>query len=224
MEGITVLIVTWNRLSEIKQTIRGLWKNVRFSGNLRFHIADDGSPEGYIESIISEFPYINFSTSVVSRGGWGKNVNTALKQIESPYVFLIEDDYVCRKPVNFDDGIGVLESQSNIVCIRYDGVAGHELNLSLRETKDGIQYMIINFDSPHLNIYSNRPHLRKHKQFIDAYGYYPEGIMLGATEEAFAHRVRDKKSGKFAILWDGVENKFDHIGVSRQGTEHDIRE
>lgn len=222
MVDLTILLVTWDRPKEIRQTIRGLWKNIKYDGKVFFHIADDNSPGNYVQDIISEFPFITWSSTITDRKGWGTNVNTALRAIETPYVFLCEDDYVCNDVVDFDSGVHVMESLGDIVCIRYDGIAGHKLNLRLRETKNGTQYMTIDPDSPHLNVYSNRPHLRKHKQFIADYGFYQEGLKLGKTEEYFAHKIKDKPKGKFAILWDGVKNKFDHIGVSRQGTEHDI--
>lgn len=219
---ITILLVTWNRPVEIRKTVYGLVKHIRYDGNIKWHLADDNSPDSYVYDIIHEFRFIpEWSYSITDRKGWGANVNQALKGIETEYVFLIEDDYVCNTDLDFNAGVEVLESQSDVVCIRYDGIAGHSLNLKLRETSTKIQYMAIDFDSPHLNVYSNRPHLRKHKQMLDDYGYYDEGIKLGLTEESFAHKVKDTKKGKFAILWDGVLNKFDHIGISRQGGEHD---
>ena len=110
--------------------------------------------------------------------------------------------------------------------VRYDGLAGHRLLLELRErdTEIGkIHFLRLRHDSPSLNVYSNRPHL-KHKRFHQFYGLYPEGLKLGETETHFAHRVKDKlRDGPWIVaLSSGVENSFRHIGVSRQGTELDV--
>ena len=85
-----------------------------------------------------------------------------------------------------------------------------------------MDYMILERYSPHLNVYSNRPHL-KHRRFHSKYGPYSETTPLGMTETEFAHRVKDigVDGPLLAILADGVVRAFDHIGKSRQGTELD---
>ena len=76
--------------------------------------------------------------------------------------------------------------------------------------------------SSHLNVYSNRPHLR-HRRLHDKLGMYKEGLPLGHTETEYAHRVKDNIGiAEVAVLQNGIERAFDHIGKSRQGTEMDV--
>lgn len=240
---IAVVIVTFYRPEEIRRTIQALDKHVAYpKDRLLWHMADDQSsewegdpvekypPETYLSDIQRDFSEKRFTFTVTERLGWGANVNKAqlycLEKAE--YIFLCEDDYVARKEVDLRTGIAILEKEEEIGLIRYDGIAGHALNLELREAK-GTRYgtvprVRIMKASPFLNVYSNRPHL-KHRRFHDAYGDYPEGIPLGMTETRFAQTVkRAKGPPHVAVLINGIERGFDHIGKSRQHTEMDKTE
>jgi glycosyltransferase involved in cell wall biosynthesis len=227
----TVLIVTYDRPSEIRRTIAALDSHIQYPRDrLRWHLSDDGSPLEYIPTIQKDFPHLHFTATVTERKGWGANVNKGMgfanSHLHCDYIFLCEDDYVALKEINIRDGVMLMETIRAIGLVRYDGISAHTLNLYLREVKldtgRAMDYMIIDKDSPHLNTYSHRPHL-KHRRFHSKYGPYKEGITLGRTETEFAHRVKDKgvDGPLLAVLHDGVQRAFDHIGKSRQGTKED---
>ena len=222
---VAICIITFDRLREIKQTIAALHAHLHYIGPLQWHLADDSSPGSYVGDIMNAYPDLHFSFTKTDRKGWGANANKALGFLDKhPYVFLIEDDYVCIRDLDITAGVALMEKNEKIAAVRYDGVAAHSLTLHLEEVESRIgrfSYMRIAKDSPHLNVYSNRPHLR-HRRFHECFGWYPEGITLGETETHFAHRVKDKKHcADIAILWDGLPTAFDHIGVSRQGSDQD---
>ena len=225
---VTVFIVTYDRPREIRLTIDALKKHLKYKGELLWHLSDDGTERPYLFEIKRDYPDLKFSSTVTERKGFGANCNKGMTNCwaRSDYLFFCEDDRVVTRDMDLSSGVAVLESNKNIGLIRYDGVAGHALDLQLREIETDIgkvQCMVISHTSPHLNYYSNQPHLL-HRRFHDKYGLYPEGMSLGRTEEAFAHRVKNKylKGSKIAILQDGIENHWQHIGVSRQLTKHDI--
>lgn len=222
---VTICIITYNRPREIKATISALRTHFHYEGPVAWHIADDGSPHGYIGEILNEFHDMAFTHTDTQRKGWGCNANAALHFLrDKPYVFFIEDDYVAKRDLDITSGVALMESDKDIGLIRYDGVAAHTFTLHLEEADTRIgkfSYCVIDHASPHLNVYSNRPHL-KAKRFHDKYGRYPERKSLGTTETEFAHRVKDNPSyPKVAILADGIPTAFEHIGVSWQGSEHD---
>jgi len=222
---VAVLLVTYNRPREIRRVIVALEKHLQFQGKLVWYLADDGSPGNYILDIQHDFPKLNFRSSVTKRLGWGANVNKCMQMIGEKYIFLCEDDYVALYPLDLNKGVALLDSKAGIGLVRYDGLAGHRLNLAIEEinTPLGVlQYLeILKKDSRGLNVYSNRPHL-KHKKFHRAYGEYSMGKSLGETESAFAHRIKDVLAGpKLVTLENGIVRAFDHIGKSRQGTELD---
>jgi hypothetical protein len=224
---VTVFIVTYDRPREIRLTIDALSANLRYPPDrLRWHLADDGTPGAYLDDLKRDYSALNFSATVTERKGWGANVNKGMQHCweeNGSYIFLCEDDYVALKPLDLERGVMLLETTPTVGLVRYDGLSAHSLNLLLREADTPLgrfDFLSIEKSSPHLNIYSNRPHL-KHRRFHEAYGQYPEGLSLSDTEVTFAHHVRDVVGPTIAALGDGIERAFDHIGKSRQGSEHD---
>lgn len=226
---VAICIVTFDRPREIRETIDALRANIRYPGELAWHIADDHTPdESYLSSLSLSYRALRLTYTVTDRQGWGANVNKALLYCWDRYgdfTFLCEDDYVSQYPVDLRQGVLLLQHAKGLGAIRYDGLHGHELDLSLREIKTPIEKVTVLEvleSSPHLNIYSNRPHL-KHRRFHDCYGMYAEGLKLGETESGFAHAVRDRYAGcpKIAALMTGLPRAFKHIGKSRQLTEMD---
>lgn len=218
---VAVLIVTYDRPEEIRLTIRSLREGLVYSGHLHWHLADDASPAGYLEGIEADFPDLNFTSTVTQRKGWGTNVNTAFAFLQKfEYVYLNEDDYMLCHDLYLNKGIALLKEKENIGLVRYDGIVGHDLNLELRETRSCLNYLRVRKDSPALNIYSNRPHLR-HRRFTEAYGRYPEGWSLGRTEQAYAHGVKQHPGPDVALFPDGLLRAFLHLGRTRQGTKLD---
>jgi len=225
---VGVLIVTWNRPEVIRATLNALKEHLRYSGDLLWHIADDQSPGGYIYDIMADYPELDFSYTVTPRLGWGANCNTGMMYLDTKckYIFLCEDDYIALRPIRLDQGVALLETTEDIGLVRYDGIAGHALNLELRECRGTpagtFSFLRILKHSPFLYVYSHRPHL-KARRFHKHYGLYKQGIPLGATEEDFAKRVYNDKDGgpTTACLADGILRAFDHVGQSRQGTEAD---
>lgn len=254
---VTVVIVTYDRPREVRLVIRSLMSHLRYDGELRWHLADDGTPGDYIKTILADFPQLGFTYTVPPwpasrqvecleylgagftdpshKADWGANVNRALEAVQSHYVFLNEDDYVAMEDIDLTSGVWVLERVPNVGLIRYDGLSGH-LGVSLklrevrtprgRETVLGTMTDFLEIDrhlSNHLNCYSHRPHLVHAGRFHRAgYGFYKEGVSLGACESEFAQRFKQANGGpEIAILDSGVKRKFQHIGESRQRTALD---
>lgn len=222
---VAVMIVTYDRPNEIRRVIKALVKYLQYDGSLIWYIADDGSQGNYVLDIQRDFPKLNFRASITKRLGWGANVNKCMQTIAEKYTFLCEDDYVALYPLDINKGIALLDSKARIGLVRYDGLAGHRLNLAIEEieTRMGVlQYLeILKKSSRGLNVYSNRPHLKSRK-FHRAYGEYPMNKSLGETETAFAHRVKNLIRGpKLVTLETGIVRAFDHVGKSRQGTADD---
>jgi len=222
---VAVQIITYERPGEIRRVIVALTKYLQYDGKLVWYLADDGSKGNYVLEIQRDFPKINFRVSVTKRLGWGANVTRCMQMIGEKYILLCEDDYVALQQLDINKGVALLNSTANIGLVRYDGLAGHRLNLAIEEVSTPLgvlQYLEILKSSRGLNVYSNRPHL-KHKKFHRAYGEYPMNKSLGETESAFAHRVKDalEKGPKIITLENGIVRAFNHIGKSRQGTEFD---
>lgn len=227
---VGVLIVTWNRPNEIRRAIKALQQHLKYRGKLHWHLADDNSPGTYLDDIKADFPDITFSQTVTDRKGWGANVNAGLKHLNNlSFIFSCEDDYLAFRDIDLTRGVALMVSNEELGLVRYDGIAAHGergMELSLRSVKrkkspNKVPYLIIKKSSAHLNIYSNRPHL-KAKCFHAKYGLYPTGVPLAKTEQQFARRFKAGSGPEIAILPDYLFTPFRHIGKSWQGSQSDV--
>ncbi len=240
---VTVLVCTYNRPDELLATLKALDHNLSYPPErLRWVIADDCSNYN-----IQKLLYENMWADIVrviqtpKNMGWGANVNYAMRQLDSNYIYFTEDDYVLSKTLDLCVGVAVMESVPALGMLRYFGPGGDvgikydqkEADISgwLPHYRDtlGLEgkktYLEFSPDSDSLWILSNRPHLKK-AHFHGYYGDYPQGLKLGATEESFAHTVKDGlradvNAPKVAVFPEFIAPAFDHIGKSFKGSEHD---
>lgn len=246
---ITIVVVTFRRLNEIRKTIDALLKNVVYPRHkLHWLIADDHSDESnepmgeYVNEIIHtpRYKMLDMAASITpENGGWAKNVNLALSQVKTDFYFFIEDDYAVMKTLDLRAGVAMLLVKPEIGMLRYRGTAGghvvfHQLEADISayvpDHQDGVglpgklTYCLLDSGSPDLYLYTHGASLRR-RSFDAFYGAYPEGLKLGATEEMYAHTVKDlmktPNAPAIAILPEWIPMYFDHIGESRQHTEFD---
>lgn len=237
---VSVLIVTYDRPREIRETIEALKKHVKYPRDeLRWVVCDDGTSGNYVYHIQQDFPELNIRATITPRKGFGANVNKGLKHCwnTSDFVLFNEDDRPPIKTYDLEKAVALLSStkdahkpegasaRGQIGCVRLSGIASHWMTLQSREADTSIgklNYLHLLKSSPFLNIWSNQPSII-HRRFFDCYGLFPEGISLGETETVFAKTFKHKKGGPWiCILTDGIDTAQRHIGHSRQGSEHDI--
>lgn len=240
---VTVLVCTYNRPNELLQTLDSLDQNLMYPPEcIKWVIADDCSNYD-VGELLSRNLWVNFKViRTPQNSGWGANVNNAMKHIDSPYIFFTEDDYILRRSLDLIVGVALMECAPRVGMLRYFGPGGDvgirydqkEANISawLPEYRDclglrgKVTYLEIAGDSDSLWIYSNRPHLKR-ADFHGFYGDYPQGKRLGATEESYAHTVKDglraypDTAPQVAVLPAWIPPAFDHIGQTYQLTEAD---
>lgn len=236
---ITIVIITYDRYDEIQRTVAALVEHVHYSGKLHILIADDATPGAYVARLkrlkLFKDNGVDFIPASENRG-WGGNVNRALKAVQTEYVLMAEDDYVLTQPLDLDPMITLMEAKPRIGLVRLRGTAGtrlvyhqfeHDVSAACPQYQEGVgvtgkmTYFLIDGGSPDLWIYSNGPHLKR-RLFHAYHGEYPEGLKLGATEETYAHRVKDGMQTKpdeapwIAIMPDWIPMRWEHIGTSYQ--------
>ena len=245
----TILVCTYNRLKLLEETLERLSSFIYYPPELlTWIICDDSSPDGYAEKVAALPIVVELGAKVVStdkNGGWAKNVNNGLAQVTDDYVYFTEDDYFATAPIRLDAMVALMETKPDIGLVRVRGIAGTHIVAHLFEAdikdyipdwQDGvgligkIAYFQLDSGSPTPYVYSNGPHV-KHRRFHEHYGVYPEGLLLGETEEAYAHTVKDKMHASpdgagapaVVILPQDVYMYFDHVGDSYQLTDADKR-
>lgn len=249
---INVVIITFLRRDMFRRTVDNLIDKLHYSGPISWIIADDSTPEPDYQNFCLSVFRKTWSNGLPDHheirvegtpqnSGWGANANNAISKCEHDIVFFIEDDYVLTRPLDLSPFVALLLENDAVGLVRMDGIAGHRgINCQTAETnirdylpghRDGVgglgdvHYWLIDQRSSHLNVYSNRPHL-KHRRFHEFYGPYPEGYRLGQTESMFAHTVKDKmranpNAAPALAIPLNANSYFDHIGVSFQLSEWD---
>ncbi|MCK5643069.1 MAG: glycosyltransferase [Gammaproteobacteria bacterium] len=237
---VSVLCITWDRPEEIRETLLALHKHLRYPRPVDLHIADDNSeavcPKYLFDLLAWLRPFWlgEVHYSVTNRKGWGANANKGLRAITergTQLVYQTEDDYVLGRNLDLREGVTILDEDEKVGMVRYRGITGHRLTGTLTEIKP-VQGVRQGFGLPgsvsywwllpelslELYVYSHGPHLKMVDRFHGekGYGYYAVGRPLGATEEAFAHEVKDRPKSRVAILPDWCLMHYRHIGKSRQ--------
>lgn len=243
LPNVTVLIITYNRRAELKQTLKALYNYLYYDGIIRYLIADDCTGGTYRDDVLSDVGAARMSeeTKFIStphNSGWAGNFNHAYSHVTDDFVLLIEDDYIATENIDISPYVALMLAHTGIGLVRLDGIAGHKAVCHVNETDIGdylphyrqgasmpgkLNYFLLDNSSRETWLYSNRVHL-KHRRFHDFYGMYPEGLRLGHTEESYAHHVKDmmllENAPAIAVPLDAT-SYFDHIGKSYQWTEHD---
>jgi hypothetical protein len=160
----------------------------------------------------------------MSAKGLGANLNMLLGKacaFKTDLVIQMDDDHILLKELDITPHVRKLLEDETAGAIRLMHVAGHKYRANL----DG-SYWRIDWESPEVYIASNRPHLKHVSRFHGIYGYYPEGLRLGLTEESFCHTCidlhrqrteRGMTSPDVLIPLDvQTESGWDHIGHSWQ--------
>ena len=216
---LVIVLLTYNRLDYALKTLRSTIENLKFSGEISVHIADDGSSEEYrdtLKFLAGGYTHIKgVSVSNSQRGGYGKNYNLALQTVHlyADYILPLEDDWVLTQELNLDRFIPALDN-INIGCLRL-GYIGFTQELRGRvHYRDSEHYLIFDSNSPEPHVFAGHPRIET-IQWEREVGPWPEGLRPGATEFAVAHlpAARQRVAWPMSIRPSG--NYFVHIGAER---------
>jgi len=207
---IGVIIPTFQRHEIVKQTVGLLQGNLRYSGEIKIMVSEDGP----------RLPSIPLDDVMVVKGpsrGLGANLNSLLQAIGTDFVLQSDDDNWLTGPLDLDAHVKQLLDDPLSGWIRLQYIANHILDARL----DG-WYWHVSWDSPELYITSNKAHLKR-RNWHDVFGLYPEGLNLAETENGFCHQC--KRIAKGDGRWPQVlvpvnvqtETLWRHVGPSLQG-------
>jgi len=216
---VVVLLVTYKRTDYAVRTVNALNTHLVYP-NLSWHVADDGSGTKHqmaiIDAIGDEFNGRRVLTDTMQAGGTGLNRNTGLQAAfeRTPYVLHIEDDWELLEKFDLCTPVRVLMENEGVGVIRFGYI--EEDHLATTVPMGGSMWWKLNKKVRGF-AFAGHPHLL-HKRFHDTYGYYPTGLLPGATEAVFAEKV--KKEGGPDILYPTwhPHGIFGHIGTVKAET------
>lgn len=229
-EPIVIVLLTYRRTGYALSTITAAVNHLKYSGDLLWYVADDGSDFHHLDAVMSHLDrnHQHVIGMHSSRRSYGASANQAwaAASLVSPLSFWLEDDWVLKRDFDLYSSAALLLEREDIGMVRLGylnaGIAGeiiahnHQLYLSLdNEPIDQNQC-----------VFTGHPSLR-HSRFHDAYGDYVEGIAPGDTELAYAYRYRMGNLSMPVIVWPfhyPPEGLFNHIGTIKTENLDELHE
>ena len=221
MEPITVILQTFKRTDVALRTIVAARRNLHYGGPLYWYVADDGSPVEHVNAVL-EAVGGDLLAYHSARRGYGGNANDAWSAVDqvSALTLWLEDDWELRQPLDLYRYACLLMETHEVGMVRL-GV----LNLDMRGRSwahGGAVYWKLDRE-PHLEgtpVFTGHPSLR-HRRYRQVYGDYPEGLLPGETELAYAYQFRQGPPDAPAIVWPAdypAMGFFGHIGSVKTET------
>lgn len=199
-------------------TLHSTLDNLRFSGPIHVHIADDGSPAEH-RSVLTEIAggYANVSRITVSnseRGGYGRNYNLATQELHQvvDIALVLEDDWTLTRELALDPIVEALADE-RIGCVRmgYLGFTRPELRGRAVHLAGGT-YFLIDSDNEEPHIFAGHPRLET-VEWERSVGPWPEGLPPGTTEFEVCHLPAARASVAWPMHMIPSEGGlFAHVG------------
>lgn len=205
---INIILLTYQRTEYALRTVRCAKQNLRYDGEIKWIMVDDGSRESHVNAVAEEIGDVAYRTG---RNSYGGNANWAWERAQSDVTLWLEDDWELRNPLDITPYVNLLRKHDDIGMVRL-GLLPIDLKL-YSIGRDGIMYLDVSKESNYA--FSGNPHL-KHKRFQE-YGLYPEGLNPGQTEIAYDYQIRHG-DGFSKIVWPvdvGSWGAWSHIGESK---------
>jgi len=219
---ITVLMYTYSRPVKIRRALASLKEHLKYSGELLWRIADDGSSPGYLDGIAADFPELELQWTVTDRKGFGANANKGYQARTTKYVLPSEDDLLVVRDLDLDRGITLMEGVPGIGALRF-GAAVIDTVLLGRAFLGPPPMGYYIFDRARSKYWNpcGHPTLIR-PSFYKAYGYLPEGVAVDQVELAWTRQAKGP-GPEVAILPQYVGgHPFVHLSADRLGrTERD---
>lgn len=214
---LCVLLLTYNRRKYAEATLRAVLDNITWSGVLDVHIADDGSPAGYVDALralVGGYSSVrNVGASCSDRRGYGANYNIATQHIHgtADYVLPLEDDWVLTSRLDCDTLAATL-SDERLGCVRLGYLGATQPLFAELVRINGASYWLLDPMSAEPHVFAGHPRLET-VAWQRAQGPWPEGLDPNQTEFDVASRIREGIAWPTWLSVDG--GLFAHIGTER---------
>lgn len=192
--AVTIVVTTFFPLGEkglarmdvARETIRSWWTHLRYDGDLRLHIADDGSP--YPEFNAYRYWYHNYPTySKQERHGFGASLNTGLRRAfeTSDIAACFIDDWALTQNFDITPWVKLLMERNDVGMVRlqipHPGISGR-----VEAFTEDWQSWGLRLDR-YAYAFGHRPALY-HRRLIESYGWFKEDCSAIDCEKDYAER------------------------------------
>lgn len=211
-------------------TLRGALEHLRYDGELRWHIADDGSGPDHATSladlVLHVMPPMRLTWSDSARRGYGASWNAmtgVVHQEDQDLVLCLEDDWLLVRRLDLTPLASAIvatqdaDDRDVIRCIRL-GYLGWTQPLFGRLIRPiaGQTFLRLESGSPEHHVFSAGPRLET-VAFERSLGLWPEHVVAGIAEMDVAGRPQSRQG----VVWpldQGINAALDnpstfvHIG------------
>jgi len=233
VEPVSVIITTYDngdvtRLRLCELVLQTLLNKLRYP-DIRWIVVDDSNEINFdrnkqmlemcfVRNHVDNYMFIN-----TNRSGVGTAKNTALRYAFelSPYVLLLEDDWLLKEPLELVPYIRVLAEDTSVGMIRLGYLGSEHETLEARYRRGLPDMPWFTFwelkRGSDVYVYSGQVSLR-HKRFYDAVGYHKENDTPGEEELDMCKRYNATDNAP-VILWPAWMGAplgtglFDNIGL-----------
>lgn len=219
------------RVGYAAKCLRLLLERLKFSkGELIWHIADDGSFDGHVDSLVKICEEFGITPTISNTGhlGYGANMNHATQVIHSlaDVVMPIEEDWELVREFDISDFVDVLMSpnegnDNDISCIRLGYLGWSNKVTGWLAQKAGQTFFRFDPHSQETHVFAGHPRIET-VAFERRVGPWPEGIRPGYTEMEVCNRIESREG----VAWpmdaginasQNYSNMFAHIGEVQGG-------
>lgn len=204
------------RAKYAEKTLRSALDNLKYSGPLSVHIADDGSPDAHrtkLEKIAGGYANVQGVTVTnAQRSGYGASYNLATQVVHNwaDIVIPLEDDWELTEPLDLDPLVDTLWN-SQIECIRLGYLGFTQALRGELMHSFGRTYLLLNHDSPERHVSAGHPRIET-IAYERAVGPWEEGLDPGATEFDWCGRA-GSRHGVAWVMGSPLDGFFKHIGT-----------
>ena len=221
---LTLLLLTYEpgHRRTAEPCLRAALDNIRYSGPLDVHIADDGSaPEhrARLAEIAGGYAHVrNVGVTDSERGGYGASYNLATQAIhpKGGVVLPLEDDWRLMRPFDLDGMVETLTADTLIECIRL-GYLGftQELRGAVISSPAGM-LLLFDPDSEERHVAAGHPRIET-VAWERAVGPWCEGLAAGATEFEWCGRPAARTGVAWPLFLRPSDGLFVHTGAVELG-------
>lgn len=196
---VTIVMTTWftqfQRLHLAEQTLESWKYKLLYSGELRLHVADDGSTLNFEPEKIWDGP-VTYSKQF--RHGVGASLNKGFAEAykTSPYIFYGVDDWILQEPFDLDPWIRLLREREDVGIVRL-GPPHPNLKGTIETLTEDWQGWGLRLDRYGLTV-GDRPML-VHKRWTDYYGWRKEDCNAQECERLESVKYADMPEGPSII-------------------------
>jgi glycosyltransferase involved in cell wall biosynthesis len=206
---VVILLITYKRTETALRTIRGLRDHLDYP-NLHWHIADDGSDSGHLETLIEAIGRSDVTTTNAARKGVGVSMNLGQDAAfrRGDYVLWLEDDWELSSRFDLRPCVQLCEERQEIGMVRLGyvspGIKGELIAGAGRlwwKLERGPTYTFVGHAA------------LRHKRFRETYGPYVEGHTPGETELWMCGTFNNRQGPEIVVpAFAGEWGFFGHIG------------